>query len=63
MEKASPPPLPDDIFHITGRRPHFIRTLTRFTISNLYYFTVLKLSDCLATLDYGSIKCSPPPLG
>ena len=38
----------------------FLYILTRFTISNQYYFTVLMLVIAWRKLDYGSIKCSPP---
>ena len=38
----------------------FIDTLTRFTISNQYYLTVLLLVIAWRKLERGSIKCSPP---
>ena len=60
----SSPQTPHTLYHTIDRRSlHFLflYTLTRFTISNQYYFTVLMLVIAWRKLDYGSIKCSPPP--
>ena len=54
---------PHTLYHTIDRRSlHFLflYILTRFTISNQYYFTVLMLVIAWRKLDYGSITCSPP---
>ena len=55
---------PHTLYHTIDRRSlHFLLlyTLTRFTISNQYYFTVLMLVIAWRKLDYGSIKNVLPP--
>ena len=54
---------PHTLYHTIDRRSlHFLflYILTRFTISNQYYFTVLMLVIAWRKLERGSIKCSPP---
>jgi len=56
---------PSTLYHTIDRRSlplSFLYILTRFTISNQYYFTVLMLVIAWRKLECGSIKCSPPPL-
>jgi hypothetical protein len=54
---------PHTLYHTIDRKSllfSFLYILTRFTISNQYYFTVLMLVIAWRKLDYGSIKSTPP---
>ena len=60
-QTLQPPPT---LYHKIDRRSppfSFVYTLTRFTISNQYYFTVLMLVIAWRKLERGSIKCSSLP--